>query len=416
MDLQRIFWAGLLIWQMAWLSQSGPGLQPEPAYYWGSIGLAALSITATLKGRHQLAAVTLTLAGLSALATVSSAIFRILVFWSYCGGFITAARDFREHPSKLRRAVLSTYLCLFGLNLFLVVGEIGMRVLTWSKDVSRIPCLSYNNTPWITGALYNRERNSMGLRGPEVPQFKPPDKVRILFLGDSVTFGLGIPLEDTLVRQVERGLGGNVETLNLSMPGWNLEDELSALTTKGAYYEPDMVVWVFFPNDIEHMGWETGFIGINPSLDSLYRSWIFYQYLKSHYNILLGAIGLRDTYLSQLQRAYAGTSYEQHFSGAFQRMAYWCQRNNKRLVVVLFPFMEDLEHYPLELAHQKVAATASQLHVPCLDLLPIFRGKPLNSVQLNPTFDHHPSRLANNLAAEAVIPFLRQFLQGSAPR
>lgn len=404
------FWSFLLLWQLLWLPQSGPGLKPDPIYWWSAMGLGVLSVVSALRGRLLLTHLCLLAGGLAALATVSSVLFRCLVFWSYWAAFIEAARSFRRQPGRAGRVLLSAFLCSFGLQLFLLFGEVGMRILSMSSDLSRIPCLSYGNTPWITGKLYNHERNSLGLREREIVQFKPPDQTRVLFVGDSVTFGLGIALEDTFVRLVEPGLGPGVQTINLSAPSANLEKEYLALTTTGQFYEPDVVVWVYFPNDIEYTGMDIGYAGFQRSLDSLYRSWIFYEYLKSQYHIFLGRIGLRTSYLSVLQAAYSGPAYQQ-FSSQIDQMAFWCQRNKKRFAVVVFPFMEDLDHYPLLDAHRRVIESVNQLGVPCLDLMPVFQGRQAEQLQLNPMFDHHPNRQANKLAAEAIIPFLKTVLR-----
>ena len=50
------------------------------------------------------------------------------------------------------------------------------------------------------------EINSHGLRGPEVTYEKPTDTFRILNLGDSVTMGWGVRVEDTYGQQLESSL------------------------------------------------------------------------------------------------------------------------------------------------------------------------------------------------------------------
>lgn len=251
-------------------------------YWWSSFLLGVISLTAALYERRQLSSVTLLLGGLAGLAAVNSVLFRCLVFWSYWVGFSEAVRRHLGAPGRATRVMLSSYLVTLGLQLFLVGGELWMRYLAWSDDPTRIPCLSYNNTPWKAGPLYAPERNRLGLRNPEVSPFKAEDITRIVFLGDSVTFGLGVPQADTFVRLVEKLLPPKCETINVSAAGLNLDQEFQALMTQAQYYESDAVVWVFFPNDIEHMGWEMPFSGIQPSLDSLYRSWLFYQIGRAH--------------------------------------------------------------------------------------------------------------------------------------
>ena len=406
--MSSIFWACLLVWQLLWLPQSAPTVQPDPFYWWCSLLLGLISLAAAFYQRRQLSYLALMFGGLAGLAVVSSVLFRVLVFWSYWVGFREAASRHRDRPGRLTRVVLSGYLITLGLQMFLVMGEFWMRYLAWSDDPTRIPCLSYTNTPWKAGPLYAKERNSLGLRNPEATPFKPADTTRILIVGDSVTFGLGVPQADTFVRLIEKQLPGKCELINLSAAGLNLEQELQGLMTQGQYYESDAVVWVFFPNDIEHMGWEMPFSGIQPALDSLYKSWLFYQYLAAKYNIAMGALGYRPSYLNGLIKAYGEDATYGLFANRMGLMATWCRRNRKKFSIVIFPFMEDLGHYPLKGAQARVIKTAQELGVPCLDLTPTFEKQNTAEMQLNPRFDHHPSATANHVAAEQMTPFLTQ--------
>src|SRR5260370_1025014 len=70
--------------------------------------------------------------------------------------------------------------------------------------------------------------NSLGLRGDEVSVPKPPRTIRIVAVGDSITFGYGIPVEDTYAKILERCLnqgvfgGARYEVLNGGTLGGSL--------------------------------------------------------------------------------------------------------------------------------------------------------------------------------------------------
>ncbi len=51
--------------------------------------------------------------------------------------------------------------------------------------------------------------NSYGLRGGEISTPKPPNTVRIVVVGDSITFGYGIPVESTYAKVLEKRLNNN---------------------------------------------------------------------------------------------------------------------------------------------------------------------------------------------------------------
>jgi lysophospholipase L1-like esterase len=99
--------------------------------------------------------------------------------------------------------------------------------------------------------------NSLGLRDREVSLRKPTGTYRILAIGDSVTFGSGVRLEDTYVKRLEsllnedlRGSKKQVEVLNAGIGGTGLPYYLNFLQRRAADFEPDLVVVGICLNDI----------------------------------------------------------------------------------------------------------------------------------------------------------------------
>lgn len=88
--------------------------------------------------------------------------------------------------------------------------------------------------------------NELGYRA--APTAKPPGTFRIVFVGDSWTYGMGVREEDSYPRVVERlanrhaGLEGPVEAWNLALPGYNTFNFLAALWYFFERLEPDAVV------------------------------------------------------------------------------------------------------------------------------------------------------------------------------
>jgi lysophospholipase L1-like esterase len=95
----------------------------------------------------------------------------------------------------------------------------------------------------------------------EIPPEKPPGQTRILFLGDSCTFGYGVAHDATFVEVVESLLKGAtgkpVECINAGVPGYSLFQGYRYLITEGLQYQPDLVVLTFGWNDSgvwDHLG------------------------------------------------------------------------------------------------------------------------------------------------------------------
>jgi lysophospholipase L1-like esterase len=97
--------------------------------------------------------------------------------------------------------------------------------------------------------------NSIGLRDDEIPVPKPPGERRILCLGDSFTFALGVRFEDLYVQQLERLLaaehpGVRFQVINAGTAGYNTRQELIRLLAQGLALEPDLITIGFYWNDL----------------------------------------------------------------------------------------------------------------------------------------------------------------------
>jgi lysophospholipase L1-like esterase len=97
--------------------------------------------------------------------------------------------------------------------------------------------------------------NGKGLRGPELDYKKPAGVTRILYLGDSVTFGFKLPgYRQTFPYIIEELLedksGIEVETINTGVDGYSTMQEYIYLSTEGIKYNPDLVILSFVFNDV----------------------------------------------------------------------------------------------------------------------------------------------------------------------
>ncbi|MGE3911315.1 MAG: SGNH/GDSL hydrolase family protein [Chloroflexota bacterium] len=96
--------------------------------------------------------------------------------------------------------------------------------------------------------------NSQGLRERELPLQKPAGMRRVVFLGDSVTFGAGVRDDEPFPRLLEAAVNdagaGPIQTINTGVVGYNTVQELARLEGVGLAYQPDTVVLVFVVNDL----------------------------------------------------------------------------------------------------------------------------------------------------------------------
>ena len=162
---------------------------------------------------------------------------------------------------------------LLALVLILGAAEVLLRLLdphgisdSFNNERYRLELLEMVGPPRLYRHLSSREvdfrgfrvtTDERGARGPRRDHPKPEGTRRILFLGDSVTFGWGVSDEETFVALLEASLNAASstpwETVNLGHMGYDTTQELGAYTEVGSLYEPDILVVVFVDNDIVPM-------------------------------------------------------------------------------------------------------------------------------------------------------------------
>jgi hypothetical protein len=94
--------------------------------------------------------------------------------------------------------------------------------------------------------------NSRGLRDEEYLYQKPDGTYRILVLGDSFAYGDGVQQSEAFPEILESLLEkhGRFEVINTGVTGYGLTQETLYYETEGYKYEPDLVMLVFFHNDL----------------------------------------------------------------------------------------------------------------------------------------------------------------------
>jgi len=82
------------------------------------------------------------------------------------------------------------------------------------------------------------------------PGPKPAGTRRVAVVGDSVTWGAGLALEETLTRVAEADLGPGWEVLNYATYGYDTCQSAATLRHVAMADDPDLVVYAAYPNDL----------------------------------------------------------------------------------------------------------------------------------------------------------------------
>jgi len=129
-----------------------------------------------------------------------------------------------------------------------MLGSLDQAYLTHEAAINTRPVF----TPYGVKYAYSKPPEPGRIRGWVAGMEAPPKadgKKRILALGDSVTFGLGVRSTDAWPAVLESRLP-QVEVFNLAMCGWDIEQSVSLATGELESWQPDLVVWGNFPNDV----------------------------------------------------------------------------------------------------------------------------------------------------------------------
>lgn len=150
-----------------------------------------------------------------------------------------------QRTPNLRRRLLRVGLCDAALLVVLLLaGELAVR--TFLPHYSRLLF-----TATLTGG-YPKAVNSRNMRDREFPDQRPDDEIRLLCLGNSTTWGSGVPIDATYPKQLERllnerdrGDGKHYFVINAGGEGRSLVEANQFLASEGLDYKPSVVVFGF---------------------------------------------------------------------------------------------------------------------------------------------------------------------------
>ncbi|MBX7166241.1 MAG: SGNH/GDSL hydrolase family protein [Pirellulales bacterium] len=267
--------------------------------------------------------------------------------------------------------------------------------------------------------------NSAGFRDLERTVHKPPGIYRILALGDSYLMGQGVRPEDLFSTQLERQMntGGwprEVEVLNTGIAGLNTKTELEILSTRGMWYDPDLVLVNFVLNDVEDPEFparrpvefyrEYGVNALDSDWLSRYsRLWSWTR--GSLRKAITGRMYVADCLADFEQDSEKWRRCRDSLLGIF-RVA---REHQVPVMVVIFPFFHQLNGaYPFQALHERVAEVCREAGVSYLDLRAAYGAYAGPELWVDPT-DQHPNEVAHAIAAQAIDKFLRSHQAELAP-
>lgn len=287
------------------------------------------------------------------------------------------------------------------------------------KQFRRVPGLYSPNQRVIvnpgTAFAHTVTIDSLGYRGPDVPRAKSPDELRVLFAGDSFTWGHNVEDGETLPAQLERVLGercGSVRVINAGISGSTILEQRH-MVERGLVLEPDVVVVMYHENDIGELVhtrlWDQ--LAGNRHAKSRFPLGLIYPVV---HETALWNLALRVTHSYRIQAGLQGMerhANEQAATDAARAeyrtllgvVADTLARRRIPFVFAAFPHPESLEAGRAADDYYMALDRARALHVPVVDLMDALRasGTAVDGLYLLPD-DYHPSPAGHAVAARML--------------
>lgn len=313
-------------------------------------------------------------------------------------------------------ALLATVLAIF---LCAAATEIAGRIQyhRWKKSFdlgllktitvkSKDPALKWEYRPYGETTYYNipLKLNRNGFRGPDLPLQKGAQEKRVALIGDSVTLGIYVKDEDTFSSQLEMALNKTGEfdpparVLNCGIDGYDTLQIGELLRTRVLDFSPDVVVYVYCPNDFDFE-------------DSSGSKAI---YFKKPSSFLL--LSLAKAWKLLDRREYHHRHFEKNRDVVFQEIIAMrdvlAQRGIRFMVAMVPAFLGTCEEYPLRDMDQEIERFLEESTIEHINLLSaLCRAGQLRSFAWD---IWHPKREGNIIiAAELFKPVYNALIEYS---
>lgn len=320
--------------------------------------------------------------------------------------------------SKLRKALSRLMFTAYVIMFCILVGEIVVRVFykyfsdfnmemwryaTEIKQPLPYDKLPFHHKPNKQGHFYGVEikTNSLGLRDYEYSIEKPKNKNRIILLGDSFALGWGVPFESTCSKQLEKMLNqdqNKYEVINMGTGNFNTTMEVELFKLKGLQLSPEMVVLMYFVNDVEPIPRKKS----GPVYVATRRSYCL-SFLVGRFIKLKSWFVKTFEWSTYYDNLYSTENLENLKANkdSIRELIALCKKNEIVLLIVNIPELRNLRDYRFSQATEHIKALADEARVPFLDMLGAFANHEPESLWVKPE-DPHANAKANSIIAEQL--------------
>jgi lysophospholipase L1-like esterase len=318
--------------------------------------------------------------------------------------------------SGRRRLLFTALTLLIMLAVCLGCLEAGLRIYCHFKPNADVEFFRYANL-MKAGATDSRvvfmheprmklrlmgvdvETNSRGFRDIEYPARKPAGTKRIGLLGDSVTFGWGVPYGSRFSEIIEDRWNASgqapFEVVNTGHGNYNSSQEYAMLEDLLGGDDLDGVIQVWYINDAEPLPTHRD--------APWYSHFYTYIFFWSKFDLISRRAGERKTYDDYYRDLYAeGAPGAAAFKQALRQTGEWARGRHVPWVFVVLPEFHSFDDGRFNGVYDEVRRTAAEAGAVVVDVTGDFKGQDPASVWVAYN-DVHPNAKGHAIIAEGIL-------------
>jgi len=334
-------------------------------------------------------------------------VFLVILIVSFILLLLLISKIFKSNRSDLAKKILMVF--VFSAFLFVLIYSGFEAYFRYRYDQSDGLGFLNTNVRWQARHVVF---NNYQFRDRDFSIAKDPKTVRIGVIGDSLAMGYGIKNVDdrfsNLLEEKLKDKGLKAEVYNIGTSGMDTCSEIPQFE-KYKQLNFDLMVWEYYPNDIQPCGASTGakiitkqFSDVNPIVEFLSNQSFLFDYLYWRLTPTY-SLTFRDLRLADLAQFTNQKSVDRHkkylatFSTVLQD-----NTTTHKVVVIVFPFLFLLnKNYQAIGVHNMLDKYLKEQNNIVIDMTPKLINIHNKKLMVN-RFDSHPNEYVNSIAANAL--------------
>lgn len=264
--------------------------------------------------------------------------------------------------------------------------------------------------------------NSAGFRGPEIRSARPQNGLRVMSLGDSITFGVGVPDDAPYPRQLEAMLHGKwpelqPEVINGGVQRYFTYQEVEQLKRHAARLQPHIVTLAVYPNDLGERpegDYTREYENEREQAATSFRRRLPFVYLIAKNSAALElaklvslSTGERENVITHAYRGLATPRDERRWKGFERELeAFASETANagfQPIVIVIPAARQVVEDLPASLYPRRVLDICRRLQLPAVSVLERFKASYGAGEDPYLPWDGHLSQVGHRIVAEMTL-------------